>query len=143
MPTADQIASAVWEHALLTGTAGERLRQLAGHSGTAGDLLRTIGAGATAADRLTNYSGLTGVSAAQHLLVDRLLEVRAGVGSSGDVARIDRFNQAVRESSDSNIQSLMIPGDDPRSILTPAQIARLNDTNAEALALILAICEAI
>ncbi len=51
-------------------TAGERLKLLAGASGTAGALLLVIGAGATAGEALVNYSGLPTGTAAQHLLTD-------------------------------------------------------------------------
>lgn len=51
-------------------TAGERLEQLAGITGSAASLLIAIGAGATAAARLVAYSGLASASAAIHLLTD-------------------------------------------------------------------------
>ena len=51
-------------------TAGERLEQLAGITGSAASLLMAIGAGATAAARLVAYSGLASASAAIHLLTD-------------------------------------------------------------------------
>lgn len=51
-------------------TAGERLRQLAGFSGTAAALLLAIGQGATASAALVDYSGLPTGSAAEHLLAE-------------------------------------------------------------------------
>jgi hypothetical protein len=53
-------------------TAGERLRALAGVSGTAGALLLMIGTGATSGAILVDYSQLPTGTAAQHLLVDRV-----------------------------------------------------------------------
>jgi hypothetical protein len=52
-------------------TAGERLRQLAGRSGSAGALLLMIGGGATAGSALAAYSGLLTGKAADHLMMDR------------------------------------------------------------------------
>lgn len=51
-------------------TAGERLRALAGVSGTAGTLLLRIGSGATASAILVDYSGLPTATAAVHLMTD-------------------------------------------------------------------------
>jgi len=52
-------------------TAGERLLQLAGSTGTAASLLLSIGAGATTGAALVNYSGLISAPAAAHLLIER------------------------------------------------------------------------
>lgn len=49
--------------------AGERLVQLAGRAGTAGELLRLIGAGSTAAAILVDYSQTVAGTAASRLLV--------------------------------------------------------------------------
>jgi len=51
-------------------TAGERLHQLAGISGTAAALLLAIGAGATTGAALVDYSGLATGTAAEHLLAE-------------------------------------------------------------------------
>ena len=51
-------------------TAGDRLHQLAGISGTAAALLLAIGAGATTGAALVDYSGLATGTAAEHLLAE-------------------------------------------------------------------------
>lgn len=52
-------------------TAAERLKQLAGTTGTAAALLLAIGIGATAGDALANYSGMLTGSAEAHLLAEK------------------------------------------------------------------------
>lgn len=59
-------------------TAGERLHHLAGISGSAAALLLAIGSGATAGAALVNHSGLASGTAADHLMVDRVM---AGMGA--------------------------------------------------------------
>ncbi len=58
-------------------TAGERLHQLAGISGTAAALLLAIGAGATTGAALVDYSGLATGTAAEHLLAEQAAGVWA------------------------------------------------------------------
>lgn len=60
-------------------TTGERLTQLSGLSGvTAAVMLLAIGSGATTGAALVNYSGLPTGTAAQHLLVDFVDDERRG-----------------------------------------------------------------
>jgi hypothetical protein len=51
-------------------TAGERLRQLAGFSGSAAALLLSLGTGATAGELLRSHSGLVTGTASEHILVE-------------------------------------------------------------------------
>lgn len=58
--------------------ASERLKQLSGLSGvSSSEMLVAIGSGVTAGDRLVNYSGATGITAAQHLMTDVLNAVES------------------------------------------------------------------
>lgn len=60
-------------------TAGERLKLLAGKSGTAAALLLSIGVGSTAGAALADYSGLSSAPAAQHLLYERPANYFGGI----------------------------------------------------------------
>lgn len=74
-------------------TAGERLRQLAGFSGSAAALLLAIGTGATAGELLVSRSGLETGTAAEHLLVENAPVVvstqqgGSGAGAGGKLSR--------------------------------------------------------
>lgn len=69
-------------------TAGERLRQLAGFSGSAAALLLAIGTGATAGDLLASRSGVGTGTAAAHLLADNLPQGPV-VGTGANVFGVD------------------------------------------------------
>ncbi len=73
-------------------TAADRLRALAGQTGTAAALLLLIGAGSTAGDALVNYSGLATGAAEQHLLADRASQ-QAGGGWSAQQDQLEHILQ--------------------------------------------------
>lgn len=74
-------------------TAGERLAQLAGFSGSAAALLLAIGTGATAGELLVSRSGLETGTAAEHLLAENTPVVvstqqgGSGAGAGGKLSR--------------------------------------------------------
>lgn len=55
-------------------TTGERLASLAGTTGAAATLLLLIGTGVTTGEALVNYSQLPTGTAAQHLLVEKVVD---------------------------------------------------------------------
>ena len=88
-------------------TAGERLAQLAGSTGTAAALLLLIGSGITSGDALVNHSRLSTGAAAQHLLVDRVVESRLGGGGGGGGRSTRYVEQTVALRQDKDIQEIL------------------------------------
>ena len=84
-------------------TAGERLHQIAGISGTAAALLLVIGAGATTGAALVDYSGLATGTAAEHLLVERVdttPQSGGGYGTRADQLGHEAIEAARRQANE-------------------------------------------
>jgi hypothetical protein len=81
-------------------TAAERLKQLSGLSGvSAAVMLMSLAAGVTTGDTLVNYSSLPTATAAQHLLADRQTSAING----NNIYRVLPETRLVVASSDSRV----------------------------------------
>lgn len=98
-------------------TTGERLRQLAGVSGTAATLLLLIGAGGTSGEALVKYSGLPTNPAAVHLMHDVVVVAPrpqtyggGGGGGGGFIIRSSDTRQTLsarQKSEDKELLSIL------------------------------------